>query len=480
MNEHLLLWGGLELPARLATNHFLVAGTTGSGKTVTINLLLRSILPTLGPGTGKRLFVYDAKGELYWTLRALIAQHRPDLSVRFINPFVPNTHAWDIARDLTRPEDLDAVAKLLFPVTPGAKQPFFEEAAAALFKGVVISLRAVAGNDWTLRDALLALRSPLTLKQVLRLAADQNEHRLELYFPHGDVNRDVLSTVANRIESFEVLASYWKDRPRVTIEDWMRGDFVLVLGHSHRSPESVRAMNRAIFHRIAQLLLDEPDSETRRSWLFLDEASRAGRLDGLNDVLAKGRSRGVAAVLGFQDIAGFQDPKAYGEHETEEMMNQIGNKAILRVTGKMADWAQLQFGGAEVLRRTYSESWSSSAQGGSYTEGYSEHQVMKFIVLADEFRALKPLEEAHGLPGYYLTAGIGGYSYMIPEKLIREIPKAPPEGERPQLPISAVLSPWSDAERTRFGLPSARPRRQHPDSGDEPPEETLEYRELQP
>ncbi|HQH29061.1 MAG TPA: FtsK/SpoIIIE domain-containing protein, partial [Oligoflexia bacterium] len=40
-----IFWGGLYLPDTLSTSHFLVCGATGSGKTITLRLLMQSVLP---------------------------------------------------------------------------------------------------------------------------------------------------------------------------------------------------------------------------------------------------------------------------------------------------------------------------------------------------------------------------------------------------------------------------------------------------
>src|SRR5688572_13125469 len=60
-------WGGVTLPASEGPNHWGCLGATGSGKTLTLRLLMQSVLPaigttgTIGSGCDTRAMVYDAK-----------------------------------------------------------------------------------------------------------------------------------------------------------------------------------------------------------------------------------------------------------------------------------------------------------------------------------------------------------------------------------------------------------------------------------
>lgn len=59
-----ITWGGLRIPSKFATSHFMVVGTTGSGKTVTIQMLMKEVLQSVGTGTDHRALIYDAKQDI--------------------------------------------------------------------------------------------------------------------------------------------------------------------------------------------------------------------------------------------------------------------------------------------------------------------------------------------------------------------------------------------------------------------------------
>jgi hypothetical protein len=64
-NDQGLSFGGLFLPSEAATGHFLTVGTTGSGKTVTIKLLMNDALKPIKNKSNNKAILFDAKRELY-------------------------------------------------------------------------------------------------------------------------------------------------------------------------------------------------------------------------------------------------------------------------------------------------------------------------------------------------------------------------------------------------------------------------------
>lgn len=449
-----VVWGGLELPESYGLNHFMVAGATGSGKTVLMDLLLRSVLSSVAPGRDTRVVIYDAKGEAYSKLRKLGAK----CPVHLIQPFDARGTAWDIAKDARRPEDIQAISSLLFPVNPRANNPFFEEAAGALFQGVLTSLNHVAPGSWTLRDALLAVTSKRTLREVLALAPQANARRLDLYFGRPATTDDVMATVATRIERYEVVAAYWeKAKNRISLDAWAKSDSVLILGDSHRSPESVRAINQAMFRRLSQVLLDRPTSNTRRTWFFLDELSKAGRLDGLDDLLTKGRQYGACLVLGFQDIAGLE--AVYGEKIVQELTAQVAHVAVLRLGHqKTAKWAEGIFGHEEIIRLQRSESLGVAGERSNRTHSVSEQHAVSPVFMDSLFLAIPPLSppKVKTLGGFYRTMGVGCYAWNLPiDEVRRALGNPDPEkgDHRLDLPEGGHLRPWTESERRAFRLP---------------------------
>ena len=70
-----------------------------------------------------------------------------------------------------------------------------------------------------------------------------------------------------------------------------------------------------------------PDEIRSLQMLIREEVREAGKLDGLSRLMTKGRSKGVCAVLGFQDIDGLRD--AFGDKKASETTAMCSHKAFL-------------------------------------------------------------------------------------------------------------------------------------------------------
>ena len=138
-----------------------------------------------------------------------------------------------------------------------------------------------------------------------------------------------MSTVATKLQRYEFIAAAWSHASeKISLKDWVEGEYILLLGNDEATRTALDAINQVIFRRVSELILNQSESETRRTWVFLDEVREMGHLEGLSRLLTKGRSKGCSIVLGFQDIEGLRD--VYGQKIAAEITGQCSNKAILR------------------------------------------------------------------------------------------------------------------------------------------------------
>src|SRR5262245_66601618 len=98
-DEEGVFWGGVYLPLSEATSHFMCLGATGSGKSLTMRLLMQRVLPSIGAGSDSRALVYDAKQDALPLLHAIC----PHARIRTTNSFDPRGVAWDLAADIREP-----------------------------------------------------------------------------------------------------------------------------------------------------------------------------------------------------------------------------------------------------------------------------------------------------------------------------------------------------------------------------------------
>jgi len=453
-------WGGEKLPAHSATTHFLVAGTTGAGKTVLLGLLMQSVLPFIGKrrsdGTlfDRRALVYDAKGDVLSTLRGTA-----DCRVVTLHPFEERGVAWDLARDITTPAAALQAAALLVPQEPrGTGNPFFTLAAQNLLRGVLLTFLQTVEDGWTFRDVVLALRFEERLRQVLG-KTQEGRAILDQFFQVGETLQGVRATLATKMAPFEVVAAAWDAASeRVSLREFLDGEFILVLGNDEANRTALDAINRVLFQRLTELILASSESRTRQTWLFLDEVREAGRLDGLSRLMTKGRSKGACVALGFQAVEGMRE--VYGQNLAEEITGLCNHKAILRLDSPVsAQWASDLFGKTEEVDRRESRSRSRTGRGLlpvlARGRTLTEQRLTTDAVLASEVMTQPAAGPETGLTGLFLTRGRGAYRQHLTWTQVKALQPARAAGVEDFLPRSEnaqYLREWTQADLDRLGL----------------------------
>jgi len=421
-------------PARVASGHFAFVGATGSGKTMMQRLLMQSALRQIGGGRGVRALVYDAKQDVL----SILGGMKLRCPVRIMNPLDARSVAWDMAHDITSPAAALQVTTALIPRFDRDTNPFFTNATRHLLVGVLLYCIQRATGRWSFRQVLLVLRDAKLLRRVLENSSE-TQHLLQ-YCAHEGTFQNILSTVLTVTSSFEIIAAAWdRAKEQLSLRQWMRGEEVIVLGNDEQNRSAIETINRLLFQRLSELMLAEDEvqpGDPRRTWIFLDEVREMGRLEGLPRLLTKGRSKGVALAIGFQDVAGLQS--VYGREIAEEILGQCSTKVILRLNSAgTARWASQLFGSREVLERSRSENRSRSMKNlgfdwsASSGEGISNGITKRELVLESEF-----LDQ---IPGPWMAA------HLLPRSrtIFDHVPR--PESEQ-------YLRPWSDEDSEIFGL----------------------------
>ena len=472
-----ILWGGILIPSKYATSHFMVVGTTGSGKTITIRLLMQDVLPSIGVKADHRALIYDAKQDV----AAQLAGMGLECPVYTLNPFDKRCVAWDMSADIREPATALQLADTLIPQDAQASQPFFVNAAQSILYGVLLAF-IKAGGQWRLSDVLRAMQSVAHLEVILK----QYRETLPIYerfFENRDTLANIMSTVGIKTIPYEPIAAMWENSEelasdplstdpaesrRVSLTQWIAPkdgkNFILILGNSEKARKALDAINRVIFKTLTELILDYPENEddSRRVWVFLDEIAEAGELDGLTSLLAKGRSKGAAVVLGYQDIQALQT--VYGREQANTLAGLCNNRAILRLESpETCSWASHLFGSYEAIEVKRSESFTSGSQG-SHSVSYAEDFAHRSAVLESEFSLIPVTSSKNGLGGYYIVPDLGAYYHTYEGQwLFGEQTRAlaPTAKDVPNIdrrdPASdygnQFLRGWTDSDFKRLNMP---------------------------
>ena len=261
-----------------------------------------------------------------------------------------------------------------------------------------------------------------------------------------------MSTIATKLLRFEPVAAAWDTaQNRFALQDWIKENWILVLGNSEESRVPIDAINRCIFRRSVDLLLAQPDSFTRQVWYFYDELSESGKLPNLVSLLKKGRSKGACVALALQSVSALRDATNYGPHFASEILGQLANRWIGRLECvETAELLSRLIGDQE--RTVVHQSHTTGKNGNSTTT--SEHLETRRLVLPGELMSIDECNRENGLTGYYVMRSIGTFTANIPgDRLFDEllIPHDPSVPDFVPRPVEAqFLRPWNKEDARKF------------------------------
>lgn len=443
-NDAGYFWGGVFIPSEEATTHFLVAGASGSGKTITLRLLMQSMLPKIQSGSNCRALIYDAKRDIL----SIIAGINNDCPIWILNPFDQRCVAWDMAKDINTYAQAESLANILVPKVE-KEDPFFRDATVSILKGVIEIFMENAPGAWDFRDILLAMRSRYTLGALLESNPD-TEDCLE-FLASDATAASVMSTIKTKIGVYRTIAALWhRAEKKISLNEWAESSGIIVIGKDNQAKEALSAINQLIFTRVAQILLDKPEVKRPETFIVLDELASIGKLNQLKELAEEGRSKGVCLAVGFQSIKSIEN--VYNEKVAEAITGQFRHKAFLRLDSEpTAEWASKLIGDAEIRRITEGVTMSKDGRNRTLTEQFQTIRVVK----PSEFLSILPINEniGQGMIGYYL--GQKAYQLLYPIDFIRQnlwaksdkVPdflKSPDSYQR--------LEPWTEEDLHRLSI----------------------------
>lgn len=409
--EYAFIWGGMGQPMSYATKNNVVVGTVGSGKTLTINMFMRSVFKDTLQYGSQRGIIFDPKGENLSILYGCV----PERKVIIMNPFDQRCVAWDMAKDITNPQSASALANILVPMGPNEKDRYWRDTVVRLMTGVVIALNFLAPRNWELRDILIIMQDEDLLRYVLESHSMTNRYLNVLGSDNTKAN--ITSTISTKLQDFEIVAACWHlAERRISLQEWMDERLILLLGESEIAREPLRAINRLIFTRAAQMLLSQPEADQTQgapnTYIVIDELPSIGKLDSLKTLATKGRSKGVCITVGFQDLEDMHH--VYGKEVANTMLGQFNNKAFLRMNSPpTANWACEIFSEHEFMETRTGTSTSHGAKGDSRSESKNMTRAIRKTVMPIELLGMAPPGPDTGLKGYYHIQGLA-YSITMP------------------------------------------------------------------
>jgi hypothetical protein len=256
------------------------------------------------------------------------------------------------------------------------------------------------------------------------------------------------------------------------LTEWAYSESILILPHSHVAEPAISALNRIIFTRATQILMQKLNAEaTGKSWLYLDEFPLMGKLPSLPEVALTCRSKNVGLYLATQGVEMVRE--IYGPRAGDAILSMCRDLAVFGLNSEeTAKWAAGVYGdweGPELSRQV-----STNSRGeDTVTVGWPIQR--RPSVLPSELLSIGPVNEENGLLGYYILPELGAYTTTIPyDWLVKNLKPADPVSTPDFLPRGKEafdLVPWTrkDLKRLKLPLPEKGGKKSEPSTKPEPP-----------
>ncbi len=369
--------GGLPLAKGTETQHILITGGTGSGKTNCIHHLLSQIKN----GHSKGLIV-DTSG-------IFVDKYFDEKRDILLNPFDKRGSPWHPWAECQTKADYEEISECFIPRSFNENENYWRTAAKALLCAVLrkteYSKRISDVQDWIL------LRPLTELAQFLEGTKAAAHIDLRADKTAGSI-RSVASSYLSCLEYLENTENPF------SISNWMKNEkegwLFLVAKPSQRSALGplLSCWISLAFRTLIQL---EPSLD-RRTWFILDELPSLNKIRDLESFLAEGRKYGGAGLLALQSPS--QLDSIYGSDVTKTIIGNCATKITFSEQDPIvAELISKSFGDREILE--YQESISFGANSVRDGVSLTENKKRQHLVSASEIQSLKKNQAFVKLPG---------------------------------------------------------------------------------
>ena len=378
---------GIPWPERAETQHTIVSGTTGSGKTVLISDLVAQIR-----ARGERCILYDKMGTY---TRSFFDPARDVL----MNPLDARAPRWSPFFEARTPRDFDMMAAALIPHQKDTVDPFWVTAARQLFSNGagVLWRQGVTENRRLVEDLL---------KTELSALAQAMEGTVAQSIVSPENPKTALSVRAMLTAHLGALDFLPDTGVPFSIREWVgREDetgflFLTSRGDQHAS---LRGLISTWLEIAVNALLSLHQDDARRVWVVLDELPTLHQVPSLQPGLAESRQFGGCFVLGIQVISALRD--IYGKNGAETVSGLCGTRVVLSAPDQeTAQWSADSLGRGEVEEYTHGMSYGASTMRDGVS--LTQHRQMRPLALPSEIMRLENLHGYLKFPGPFPVASI--------------------------------------------------------------------------
>ena len=372
--------GNIYFPPRAETEHLMISGVSGSGKTVLLKNLIQQIKEK-----GDKAIIYDYTG----TFIQSFYDEKKDI---IINPFDERSKSWNLMKEVSQEAEFDTIAEALIGASQSISDPFWPNGARLIFA----ELCKIQYRKKNLKTQDLYGHFQLDIKDLNEVL----EGSLASNFTNTNSEKTTLSLLM-------LLATYLKGLQYIknggendfSIKEWLLDEnqkntlFISSRSSLHGSIQPlISAMLDIAINNMGEL----PLGNQQKTWLIFDEVSSLNYLPSLEKGLTVSRNFGGCFVIALQSIS--QLIKRYGQQDSNTISSNCSNKIILKAgNDETATWGSKLLGTEEIEQ--YREGLSYGAHEIRDGVNLSKNKVERQVALASEILSLPKLK------GYALMSG---------------------------------------------------------------------------
>ena len=423
---------GIPYPPRAETQHTIVSGTTGSGKTVLISDLVAQVR-----ARGERCVIYDKMGSY---TRAFYDRDRDVL----MNPLDARAPRWSPFLEARGPRDFDMMAAALIPQQKDTVDPFWVTAARQLFSnGAGVLRQKGETRNRVLVDHLL--------KTDLTALAEAMEGTVAQSIVDPENPKTALSVRAMLTANLSALEFLPDGGEPFSIREWISGnsrDGVLFLTSRGDQHASLRGLISTWLEIAVNAMLSLDQERERRIWVILDELPTLHQVPSLQPGLAESRQFGGCFVLGVQVASALRD--LYGRNGAETISGLCGTRVVLAAPDRdTAQWSADSLGRSEI--EEVAEGFSYGANTIRDGVSLTPRRELRALALPSEIMRLENLSGYLKFPGPFPVASIRLKYVKRPAAAERFVPRAGDGAEIGDVAESAESGAGNEAAASADG-----------------------------
>lgn len=321
---------GIPMPRQLETEHLLIAGGTGAGKTTILQSMMDGVIER-----GDRMLALDVKGD--------VTARLPTRNAALLALDDARSRRWDLGLDVVSREDAEELAIELVPDTSDPSWSAGARRVLACLVGHLQDEYRRSARSWSWVELERLLMSPI---EVLYGMVLEREPATAVFLDtsQDETRKQAMSfylvLIANALQVVSACARMGSAKgPGLSFRQWVsavNAPQVLILRQSQRYPELSATIARLALKFVADAAADRtagaaPDPV----WLMLDELPQIGMTPAVPRLAAIGRSAGIRLVVTVQSPAQLRD--IYGAEGCQHLLDNLTTKIVGRTSsGKTA------------------------------------------------------------------------------------------------------------------------------------------------